>query len=221
MPLAQAQPMWDNGTGGTQPQTPPPFGTGFNDFVTASSRRLFGSSERNKNVEVKDSRTYCPCEVFTNAVLAIHCIYWAVRYFMEVIRLKALEEEYVKTDDNYQYDAPHDTNTTNLTLMIIGYVVYLYSSFSCSTSNYLLAKIDAIDLDGYMKNMKEKRMDIGFRCTFSHKERHTTGSGKNRKTTTRTVVTYREHQTFDYGSCVDKGPKRLIYPGYNVIRVDR
>ena len=130
--------------------------------------------------------------------------------------MKKLEEKY-----GCSYHCVEGENTTNLTLMLVGYAIYFLQSFCCSTSKYLLAKIDANDLDGYMKSMKEERMKIDFHCVCSHTERHTSGSGKNRKTTTKTVVTYREHQSFYYGSCVDKGPKRLLYPGYNVIRVDR
>lgn len=53
-----------------------------------------------------------------------------------------------------------------------------------------------------------------------HTERRTTGTGKNRRTKTVTVYTYRATEQFNYEYCMDRTPAGIHCGDFSVVRVD-
>jgi len=178
---------------------------------TWSMRQLFQNSFRSSPAKTKQSKPFtCSCASFGILVslsLSLTLLYIPIYY-------KNVYEEHPHEEH------PHSSQSIFPWWWGLIYFFMLITSSCTATAQYLKQKTDPAALQTYIDDLRGTKMRVFASVECYHTESRTTGSGKNRKTKTVTIVTFRGSREFEYESCKDRSPSSVAGGKFSVIRVD-
>ena len=91
----------------------------------------------------------------------------------------------------------------NVLPCLVFYGGYIWECSKSKTLSYLTNEVEFPDLIQKVDAMRKASPSLGIHVCCSHTETRTTGSGKDRRTETHTVVTYSNTEDFPYDACED------------------
>jgi len=113
-----------------------------------------------------------------------------------------------------------DAYTVPVVLLIIGYLIYLIMIFVQPVFRATFHKMDVGKFDTHLQELRNTGVDLHFEIVASHTEHHTyRDSNGNKRTETRTVVTYRGTRYVPVPFWVDLTGPVVLPPGSPYLRI--
>jgi len=145
---------------------------------------------------------------------ALGFIAWAVL----MLAMIAIGGVLMATGDDYD----SDDNDLSVFIAILAVIYFIYFICCCVAPSFRATchRLDVNEFDRHLQQLRETGVDLHYDIVASHTERHTYRDSKgNRRTETRTVVTYRGTRYVPVPFWVDLTGPLVIPPGTPFIRV--